>query len=124
MSYLNINTIKITQYIKSFFQSTRLIDILWFAVPLFACFIKTLNPANLNNYLMYKYVFIHTKSNIDLFTFIPEHHNDINHYGIFFSLLIAPFTFLPNSIAALLYQLIQLYLLHFLIRKIDLNIVK
>lgn len=53
-------------------------------------------PAKYNNYLIFKNVFYNTLRENNIYLRYPEVHLDSNHYGVFFSLLIAPFAILPD----------------------------
>jgi Glycosyltransferase family 87 len=92
------------------------INIIWYVVPLLAAFFKAIHSAN--NYLIYKGVYVHTRQKTNLFDFYPTEYADKNHYGIVFSLLIAPFTLLPDWLAILAYQAAQLFGLNYVIRKL------
>lgn len=55
-----------------------------------------------NNFLIYRYVYWHTVQGISLFTPCAEH-EDTNHYGPVFSLVVAPFAIPPVTIGLLLW---------------------
>jgi hypothetical protein len=104
-------------------NNNLLINYIWYVVPLFAGLLKTVfDPCN--NYLIYKGVFYHTLRKTNLYDFYPTEFADKNHYGIIYSLIIAPFTFLPNAVSIVIYQAIQLYLLNYVIRKLPLSALK
>lgn len=50
----------------------------------------------INNYLIFKNVFFNTIHQKNLFVHYPELYFDLNHYGVFFSALIAPFAVMPD----------------------------
>lgn len=50
----------------------------------------------INNYLIFKYTYINTVIQQNLYLQYPENYQDSNHYGIFFSVLIAPFALMPD----------------------------
>lgn len=50
----------------------------------------------INNYLIFKNVFFNTIHQKNLFIHYPELYFDLNHYGVFFSALIAPFAVMPD----------------------------
>ncbi len=102
--------------IHQLLQNRLWIDIIWYVVPLFAAFLKAIQGAN--NYLIYKGVYVHTLKKTNLFDFYPNEYIDKNHYGVVFGLLIAPFTFLPDWLAIVLYQAAQLFGLNYVIRKL------
>jgi hypothetical protein len=100
------------------------VNLLWYALPLVATIIQTLYDNGYNNYTIYKYVYYHTLECKDLYEYYQNSYIDKNHYGILFSLIIAPFSYMPDQLAIVLYQLVQLYCLHFVIRKLPLDLVK
>ena len=63
-----------------------------------------------NNYLIFKYVYWHTVDLQNLYSNYAEY-GDSNHYGIVFSLLIAPFALLPNGLAMFLWNIANVLVL-------------
>jgi hypothetical protein len=59
----------------------------------------------INNYLIFKNLFFNTLKERNLYLHYPDLYLDLNHYGIFFSLLIAPFAILPDWIGISLWNL-------------------
>lgn len=57
-----------------------------------------------NNYLIFKGVFHNTIQEKNIFLQYPDLFFDSNHYGIFFSLLIAPFAMMPDAFGAVLWN--------------------
>ncbi|REC70443.1 hypothetical protein DRF58_09805 [Epilithonimonas hispanica] len=57
-----------------------------------------------NNYLIFKGVFYNTLQEKNIFLQYPDLFFDSNHYGVFFSLLIAPFAMLPDGFGAVLWN--------------------
>lgn len=57
---------------------------------------KYLRGNSINNYLIFKHVFFNTLHEKNLYLQYPDLYQDSNHYGIFFSLLIAPFALMPD----------------------------
>lgn len=110
--------------ILSILHNDNSVNVLWFLLPLIATLIQTYYEGGINNYLIYKNVYFNTLKGHDLFASYPELYIDKNHYGIVYSLLIAPFTYLPDRIAIILYQFAQLYCLHFVLRKLPIGNIK
>ena len=71
-----------------------------------------------NNYLIFKNVFWHTWEQRNLYLEYPELYFDSNHYGIFFSLLIAPFAILPDALGGILWNLANAGLLVYAFSKL------
>lgn len=70
-----------------------------------------------NNYLIFKYTFVHALNHVNLYLPAPEYF-DVNHYGPFFSLLIAPFAMMPDWMGMLLWQLANTLFLFWAITKL------
>jgi hypothetical protein len=113
---MNSTKIMVRQKINALLHNTFLVNMIWYVVPLLAAFFKAIHGAN--NYLIYKGVYAHTLQKTNLFDFYPNAYADKNHYGIVFSLLIAPFTLLPDWLAILAYQAAQLFGLNYVVRKL------
>ncbi|RXM52866.1 MULTISPECIES: glycosyltransferase family 87 protein [unclassified Chryseobacterium] len=73
-------------------------------------------PQAINNYLIFKGVFFNTLDQKNLYLQYPELYSDMNHYGVFFSLLIAPFAIMPDWMGIALWNVantaIFLYAIH------------
>jgi len=67
---------------------------LFLLVGLVAALCK-LSPDRHNNFLIYCGVWEHLHQQLSLYTAYPGEYNDLNYYGPFFSLIIAPFAILP-----------------------------
>ncbi|MCD9854862.1 DUF2029 domain-containing protein [Epilithonimonas sp. JDS] len=57
-----------------------------------------------NNYLIFKGVFYNTLQERNIFLQYPDLFFDSNHYGVFFSLLIAPFAMMPDGFGSVLWN--------------------
>lgn len=77
-----------------------------------------------NNYLIFKNVFWHTWEQKNLYLQYPDLYFDSNHYGVFFSLIIAPFAILPDWLGISLWNLINAGLLVFAFSKLPFSSVK
>jgi len=63
-----------------------------------------------NNYLIFKFVFWHTVWQKPLYVRSATEYLDSNHYGPFFSLIIAPFALLSNGFGMVLWNLANTFL--------------
>lgn len=77
-----------------------------------------------NNYLIFKNVFWHTWEQKNLYLQYPDLYFDSNHYGVFFSILIAPFAILPDWLGISLWNLANAGLLVFAFSKLPFSSVK
>ena len=90
---------------------------LWFGLSLLAVIMEILN-SRLNNYLIYKYVYIHTLQQLNIYLDYPIFYEDSNHYGPVFSIVIAPFALLPDKIAVFFWVMANVTFLYYAIRKL------
>ena len=110
---------------KYFFTGRFLFDkhlavAVWFTLAL-AGVLQAFAENGLNNYFIYKQVFFHTLHQKDLYQPYPAEYGDVNLYGPFFSLLIAPFALLPDKIGAVSWVLANAVFLLFAINKLPLE---
>lgn len=96
-----------------------LVLLLWFGLS-FIVILKEISIHNINDYLVYKHVFIHVREHKNLYLAYPEYF-DVNNYGPFFSLIIAPFTFLPDNIACVLWVFANCAFLLYAVRQLPLT---
>ena len=81
-----------------FFKSSKTHIFLWVLIlPVLA---MTKNP---NNFLIFRGVFWHTIHKLPLDVTYPAEYDDLNHYGVFFSTIIAPFALPPVWLGMLLW---------------------
>ena len=89
----NIPTKAKAFFAKPFFHDRRTILWLWIALSVIAALLKY-NRTD-NNYRIFRGVFWHTLQGTSLYTEYPLEYYDVNHYGPFFSLVVAPFALMP-----------------------------
>jgi Glycosyltransferase family 87 len=103
------------QWVKSipsmFKDKTILLPILWFLLPAIISFNKW-RLGSVNNYGIYKGVFTHLLAQKNLYNLYPSDYWDSNHYGPLFSLIIMPFTYLPDGIGIPLWVCLQAFILY------------
>ena len=80
-------------FAKPVFHDRRTILWLWIALSVIAALLKY-NRTD-NNYRIFRGVFWHTLQGTSLYAEYPLEYYDVNHYGPFFSLVIAPFALMP-----------------------------
>ncbi|MDI9355914.1 MAG: glycosyltransferase family 87 protein [Chitinophagaceae bacterium] len=87
-----------------FFLNKKYIIGIIFLLSTFAAVHKyTLN--SYNNYKIFKGVYYHFVQKLNLYATYPQEYGDANHYGPFFSLIIAPFAILPDIIGVILWNI-------------------
>ena len=100
-----------------FLFNKKLAIILWFGLAIVAV-TNEIFTQPLNNYLIFKYVYFHALEHANLYNEYPTLYQDCNHYGPFFSLVIAPFAILPDKIGVFLWVMANTGLLYYAIRKL------
>lgn len=71
-----------------------------------------------NNYLIFKGVFKNTTEQKNIFLQYPDLFFDSNHYGVFFSILIAPFAMMPDWLGSILWNIANASVFLFAIYKL------
>ncbi len=115
---MNETLSRLKQFLKRpFFTDPRTLLWLWLLLALGSALIKF---HKCNNFLIFKYVFWHTWNQTSLYAPYAEYF-DTNHYGPFFSLIIAPFAVVPLPMGLILWHVLMALLLYVCIRKLPLN---
>ncbi len=99
---------------KTFLSDYRTTFVLWLMLGVVSGIIKA--HRGYNNFLIYKYVFWNTLEQNDLYLHYPENFNDLNHYGPFFSLVIAPYALMPEWLGVILWNVSLAMLLYVAVR--------
>ena len=86
--------------LKSFLTDYRTLLGLWILLGVLATVMKYHSD---NNFLIFRGVFWHTWQGTSLYAAYPQEYFDVNHYGPFFSVLIAPFAVIPEWLGLLLW---------------------
>lgn len=102
---------------KPFLTDYRTLFALWMLLPVIATLTKF---KSYNNFLIFRYVFWHTIDRTSLYTSYEQYY-DTNHYGPFFSLVIAPFAIFPEYFGLLLWEIALALALFYSIRKLPLS---
>lgn len=106
--------------LQKIFKNHQIITILWFGLALATIISNVFIRNEFNNYLIFEGVFHHTIDKLSLYGLYPQEYFDKNHYGIFFSCIIAPFAILPDKIGCALWILANAGLLFWAIKQLDL----
>ncbi len=101
---------------QPFFSSQRTLFWLWLLLPVVAALTK-ISKHN-NNFLIFRGVFWHTLQGTSLYIEYPNEYYDTNHYGPFFSLLIAPFAVIPEWLGLFFWLVALTMFLYWAIRKL------
>ena len=90
---------------------------LWFGLS-FIAVLQDVFGKHINNYIIFKHVFIHTLQQTNLYLEYPLHHQDVNLYGPVFSMVIAPFTLLPDNLGAIAWEMFNAAILFIAIKQL------
>ena len=107
--------------LKKLFYNERFAAILWVGLALATVIQNVVIRGRFNNYLIFEGVFNHTLKQLPLFVAYPEEYADMNHYGVFFSAIIAPFALLPSGLGCALWILANVAFLYWAIRQLPLS---
>jgi len=114
---MNLREIRSYIFSGDIFYNRKIALLCWFGFALFGVY-QGFAENGLNNYYIFKQVFYHTFNQQDLYTAYPAEYKDVNLYGLFFSLVIAPFALLPDKIGIICWILANAGLLLFAINKL------
>ena len=102
---------------KPFFHDYRTILVMWIVMCLILAITKSYNSDG--NYRIFIGVWYHTIEQLPLFDHYPLEYDDMNHYGPFFALVIAPFAWLNRYVGMYFWMLFLCMFLYVSIRKSD-----
>ena len=105
---------------RPFFSDPRTLLGLWTLLPILAGLTKIAAHRH-NNFLIFRGVFWHTIQRVSLYDLYPSEYNDHNHYGPFFSLVIAPFALVPDAIGLLLWLVALSLVMYYAVRRLPLE---
>jgi hypothetical protein len=95
--------------------------LLWFALPVVAALLEySRGSSSINNFKIFRGVFLHTLAKTNLYDLYPNEYFDSNHYGPLFSVVIAPFTLLPLPVGLVLWNTLNAWVLYKGIRMLPL----
>ncbi len=98
------------------------VSIAWFVLALLTTLSEVLRgPRAVNNYQIFQGVYYHTIGQMNLYATYPAEYFDMNHYGILFSLLIAPFALLPWWLGCLLWSMVNAAFLFYVIKRLPVS---
>ena len=118
-NHFTLNSLNALPY-KRFYQQNRFVLFLWVLITLIFV-IDSWVTHRFNNYLIFENTFRNLLHERSLYSPYPAFHEDANHYGPIFSLLIAPFALMPNAIGLLFWNLFNCLLLFKAIQTLPLS---
>ena len=102
---------------KPFFHDYRTILVMWIVMCLIVALTKSYNSDG--NYRIFIGVWYHTIEQLPLFDHYPLEYDDMNHYGPFFSLVIAPFAWMNRYAGMFFWMPFLCMFLYVSVRKSD-----
>ena len=103
---------------KSFSFAT----IIWFLLTIISTLAQLKKGiGTCRNYLIFKGVFFHSINKLPLFAAYPAEYQDTNHYGPFFSFVIAPFALLPNYVGVFMWCIANAFVLFYAVKKLPIS---
>ncbi len=94
--------------------------LLWFLLAMLAAIAEiSRGLSSINNYEIFVAVFHHTTAKINLYAAYPSEYFDTNHYGPLFSLVIAPFTLLPDQLGCFAWCVANAWVLFYAVRQLQ-----
>jgi hypothetical protein len=93
---------------------------IWFVLAFAAVLAETLR-GSINNYQVYKHVFLHVLDQTNLYASYPAEYQDVNNYGPVFSWVIAPFALLPDWLGVILWALTNAWILFYAISRLPVD---
>lgn len=109
----------LTNRLISLVNNKKFIMLIWVLLALIAWY-KQYHKGSYNNYLIFKHVYVHALDKLNLYADYPQQYLDTNHYGPFFTILIAPFAILPDYLGTVFWQLANVLFLYFAISQLPL----
>jgi hypothetical protein len=112
--------------IRFFKWTIPLPALLWFALAALAAAVEVLHGnvvyhTHINNYLIFKEVFWHTIHQQNLYLDYPLSYEDTNHYGPFFSIIIAPFALLNDYAGCFIWCILNAAFLYYAVKQLPVN---
>jgi hypothetical protein len=111
----NITTKAKAFFAKPIFHDRRTILWLWLALSVIAAVLKY-NRTD-NNFRIFRGVFWHTLQGTSLYGEYPLEYYDVNHYGPFFSLVVAPFALMPIPVGLIFWCIALSLTLYFAVTR-------
>lgn len=111
---------KIPEKITNLFNSRLFIFFVFIILPAITTYKQYHHGGHHNNYLIFIYTYFHALDHQSLFAAYTSY-ADTNHYGPFFALVIAPFTYLPEFVGMYLWEVSNALFLFYAIKTLPLK---
>ncbi len=104
---------------RAFFNKIKYIFSIWLLLP-FINWKLDFFRGRCNNYVIFRQVYYHVISKVNLYLYYPKEYDDSNHYGPLFSIVVAPFALLPDVAGYLLWTIFNAMVLMYALNKLPL----
>jgi hypothetical protein len=104
--------------VENILFNERYAILLWFGLVAVAVILSQFHHSGINNFHIFRHVYIHTIAEQNLYDTYPQQYGDVNLYGPVFSLLIAPFAILPVWLGSALWVFFNAGILYYAIRQL------
>ena len=105
-----------------FLLNKKISIFLWFGLSIATIIQNLLDLEHKSNiYRIFKYSFIHSQKNLNLYLQYPLHHDDVFLYGPTFAVLIAPFAMLPDYLGLTLWVIFNVSILFYAIKQLPIK---
>ncbi|WP_316802714.1 glycosyltransferase family 87 protein [Pedobacter nototheniae] len=105
------------------FNNKYFILFVWLCLAIFSTVKQYKSGYEPNNYRIFIYTFFHSLEKLNLYARYIEY-GDMNHYGPFFSLIIAPFALMPRYLGIFLWQVANTLFLYYAVSTLPLKSTK
>ncbi len=96
--------------------------IIWYILAAIGAILKIrLGESKYNNFILFRQVFWHTIQQTNLYSEYPLEYFDTNHYGPFFSVIIAPFVLMPAPVGVFFWCMANAAILLYAIKQLPVN---
>lgn len=110
-----MNATKTRLFLIQLLNNKKFIFSVWIILAILATLKQMKSGTEHNNYRIFKYTFFHALDHLNLYLRYPDAYDDMNHYGPFFAMLIAPLAILPKYVGMFLWQIINISALYYAI---------
>lgn len=108
--------LRLNETYRRWLTDRRVLAALWMLIGLISALTK-LSPTRHNNYDIFRYVYLNTRNGLSLYAeAVDGGYGDLNHYGPFFSVIIAPFAVLPTWLGLTLWNVALAACIYFAVR--------
>ena len=114
----NINQFIKVFFERPFFRNPKSLFFLWVIILPLIPWLKYFRGDSANNFQIFRQVFWHTLEKLPLYVNYPSEYYDLNHYGVFFSVIIAPFAVMPPWLGLLFWLMANSVFIYYAVKNL------